>query len=600
MPQRPIIIIRDEADARAVQRQKLPDGARFLTFTPSAAAVFGEGRQDVLRSSDVYGDDMHAHTVMHLKEGLEEFERLARQQGLSELQIEAARCAYFYELCMASFLYQSLQDFEEVHWVGKDGILQSTRSVDKAFESVFGDMSRERRARLDPADLSHLHRMLVQFNGFCIRKLLAKRKKLLIIDGVRPSSHHFSMAVCKQDQQVVVLETPRRPPENFLKAAKAVLRSLGRTIRLRGGFASPRMHPPTYFFHPQAVRSYMPEMEGITAGIADDFRRKVAKISEPYMENIARLALGYELAMPGQLSKLMPAIVSTDAINTGLRIAASHAARDLGAQVVLFNHASHTHQTEEPSKTVGDLWASLGRIYSDHATILAVRFPAIAELIRELSPHGVKVVGIRQSGRLAPVQNKRQFQITFAGNYVGENHHIPWMLETPDEFINGISELAQAVGQIPEAKLVIRLKPQNNKTEVNLAAIKQFVPNFPNVEISNKGSFKQALAETDLLVANISTTIDEALGAGRPVLLHSTSNRYHHLPGVTEPPTRNHRSAVYASGKTPLVMLLRGIIDAHQNRPLSEAELSTYTWPDNTPDMDEFVKTVLNMTRAQA
>ncbi|QBK04705.1 hypothetical protein DW355_07885 [Hylemonella gracilis] len=188
----------------------------------------------------------------------------------------------------------------------------------------------------------------------------------------------------------------------------------------------------------------------------------------------------------------------------------------------------------------------------------------------------------------------------FAGNYVGENNHIPWIVETPDEFINGIAELAEAVGQIPEAKLVVRLKPQNNKTEINLAAIKQFVPHYPNVEISNEGSFKQALAATDLLVACISTTIDEALGAGRPVLLHSAHNRYHHLPGMSTLPSENHRNAVYVSGKTPLVTLLKGIIDAHQNRPLNAAELSTYTWPTGTPDMDEFAKIVLNMTRAYA
>ncbi len=603
MPSQPIIIIRDAADAKAVQRQKLPDGTRFLTLTPSAAAVFGRGNQHaVIRSSDVYDDRMHALTVTHVRDGLAEFEQLGREQGLSETQIEAARCAYFYELSMGSFLHQSLQGFNDIHWIGQNGTLQNAKDPEQAFQRVFGNMSRERCARLESVSLPLLHRMLIRFNGFCIRKLLARRKKLLIIDGVRPASLNFSLATRKHDQQVVVLETPRKPPENLLKAAKAVQRSVGRALRLRGGFADPRMHPPTYFFYPQAVRSHRPEIERITAGITDDFRRKVAEISGPYMERVVRLALGYERAMPEQMSKLMPAIVSTDAINTGFRISACRAASDLGRQVVLFNHASHTPQTEEPSKTIGDLWASLGRIYSDHATILAVRYPTIAELIRMLSPHGDKVVGVRQNRRLASTQDqdKRKFQITFAGNYVGENNHIPWMLETPDEFINGIAELAQAVGQIPEAKLVIRLKPQNNKTEINLAAIRQFVPDYPNVEISNEGSFKQALAATDLLVACISTTIDEALGAGRPVLLHSTSNRYHHLPGMATPPTVDHRGAVYVSGKTPLVALLKGIIDAHQNRPLSEAELSTYTWPDNTLDMDEFAKTVLNMTRANA
>ncbi|WP_237701377.1 glycosyltransferase family protein [Hylemonella gracilis] len=543
---------------------------------------------------------MHAQTVMHLKDGLLEFERLARQQGLSETQVEAGRCAYFHELGIASFFYQSLQGLEEIHWVDSNSVLQRASTPQEAFEAVFGEMSRTRLSTLEPLDLSWMHRMLIRLNGFCIRLLLANRKKLLIIDGVRPSSQSFSIAARKNDSALVVLETPRKPPENLFKVIKAVQRSLGRALRLRGGLAASRMHPPTYFFHPHRVRSHMPEMKAVTAGIADDFRRKVFEISEPYMERIVGLTLGYERAMPDQMSMLKPAVISTDAINTSFRISACRVARKLGTQVVLFNHASHTPQSEAPSKTVGDLWASLGRIYSDHATVLAVRFPAIAGLIRELSPHGKKIIAVRQNSVLAATHSKPTFQITFAGNYVGENSHIPWMVETPDEFINGIAELAQAVGQIPEAKLVIRLKPQNNKTEINLAAIKQFVPHYPNVEISNGGSFKQALVETDLLVACISTTIDEALGAGRPVLLHSSRHRYNHLLGMSTPPDRNHRSAVYVSSKTPLVALLKGIIDAHQNRPLNAAELSTYTWPAGTPDMDEFAKLVLNMTQAHA
>lgn len=601
MLHRPTILIRDEKDARVVQRQNLRAGARLLTFTPAAAAVFGNNSgHEVIRSSDIYTDHMHAQTVLHLKNGLHEFELLARQQGLSDTQMEAGRCAYFQELGMASFLHQCLQGSAEIHWIGPNGNLQRANTPQEAFENVFGEMSRERLAALEPLKLSFMHRMLIRFNNFCIRVLLANRKKLLIIDGIRPSSQSFSLAARKHDSGLVVLETPRRPPENLFKAVKAVQRSLGRTIRLRGGLAAPRMHPPTYFFHPHRVRSHMREMKAVTAGIADDFRRKVFGISEPYMDGIVRLALGYEHAMPSQMSMLKPAVISTDAINTSFRISACRVARKLGTQVVLFNHASHTPQSESPSKTVGDLWASLGRIYSDHATLLAVRFPAIAELIRELSPHGEKVIAVRQNTVLAASHDKPFFQIMFAGNYVGENNHIPWMVETPDEFINGIAELAQAVGQIPEAQLVIRLKPQNNKTEINLAAIKQFVPQYPNVKISNEGSFKQALAATDLLVACISTTIDEALGAGRPVLLHSTHNRYHHLPGMSTPPNANQRSAVYVSGKTPLVTLLKGIIDAHQNRPLNAAELSTYTWPAGTSDMDEFAKVVLNMTQARA
>ncbi|MFO6419942.1 hypothetical protein ACLBKS_07045 [Hylemonella sp. W303a] len=604
MSDRPVIVVRDVADANTLKRQPLAQNARLLTLTPAAAAVFADdSNYEVIRTTSVYSDELHARTVQHLKDGLEEFDRLARLQGLTDTQIEATRITYFYKLATASFFWHALRGFKETFWLDTRGRLTGSRNFDEVFEGVFGGFIHRRmlKPEVDIANLerdgpySRLHFWLLKIYKAHLEELMEGRKKLLIIDKARPSSQSFAHAAYRQDPRLVILLS-RPLPKSLLKT---VIYMVGSLMLMRSDKEFKGTGLPRYFFWPQEVRSHGPQIEGIIAAVHDDFRKATLTVSKKYLEKVMRHALGHELQVPQDIAQLAPDIISTDSPFTGFAISASRAAKDMGKQVVLFNHASHTPQTDELSKTMGDMWASLGRLYNDHSTIFAARSPSIAELIRQLSPHGDKIVAVRQGQRLPPAQNERPFQILFAGNYMGVHNHIPWMLETPDEFLDGIAELAEAVSRIPQARLLIRVKV-NAKPECNPETLRKLLPRYPNVAISNEGTFKQALAQSDLLVACISTTIDEALSAGRPVLLHSARGRYHHLPGMSTPPKADLRSAVYVSGKTPLVELLKSIIDAHQNRPLSAAELSTYTWPNGTPDMEEFAKIVLNMTRAHA
>ncbi|QBK04706.1 hypothetical protein DW355_07890 [Hylemonella gracilis] len=603
MSDRPVIVVRDVADANTIKRKPLAKNARLLTLTPAAAAVFADDPSyEVIRTTNVYGDDLHARTVEHLKDGLEEFDRLARLHGLTDTQIEATRITYFYKLATASFFWHSLRGFKETFWLDTRGKLKGSRNFDEVFEGVFGGFIHRRmlKPEVDIANLEQdgpyfpLHFWLLKLYKARMDRLMKGRKKLLIIDKARPSSQNFAHATYRQDPRLVILLS-RPLPKSLLKTVIYMAGSLV-LMRSKKEFTGTRL--PRYFFWPQETRSHMPEIEGIIAGVHDEFRKATLKVSIKYLEKVIRHALGHELQVPLDIAQLAPDIISTDSPFTGFAISASRAAKTMGKQVVLFNHASHTPQTEEPSKTMGDLWASLGRIYNDHSTILAARAPSIAELVKELSPHGDKVIGVRQTQKLAPPQGNRPFRILFAGNYMGLHNHIPWMLETPDEFLDGIAELAEAISQIPQATLVIRVKV-NAKPECNPETLRKFLPQYPNVAISNEGTFKQALAESDLLVACISTTIDEALGAGRPVLLHSTRGRYQHLPGMSTPPTAAHRSAVYVSGKTPLVVLLQGVINAHRDRPLNEQELKALIWPDTTPNMDEFARFVLSAPATQ-
>ncbi|EGI77385.1 glycosyltransferase family protein [Hylemonella gracilis] len=603
MSDRPVIVVRDVADANTIKRKRLAQNAQLLTLTPAAAAVFVDDQSyEVIRTTSVYGDDLHARTVEHLKDGLEEFDRLARLQGLTDTQIEATRITYFYKLATASFFWHSLRGFTETFWLDTRGKLKGSKNFDEVFEGVFGGFIHRRmlKPEVDIANLeqdgpySALHFGLLKLYKTRMDKLMKGRKKLLIIDKARPSSQNFAHAAYKQDPSLVMLLS-RPLPKSLLKTVINMAGSLV-LMRSKKEFTGTRL--PRYFFWPQDVRSYMPEIEGITAGVHDEFRKATLKVSKKYLEKVMRHALGHELQVPQDIARLAPDIISTDSPFTGFAISACRTAKSMGKQVVLFNHASHTPQTEEPSKTMGNLWASLGRLYNEHSTILAARAPSIAELVKELSPHCNKVMGVRQTTKLAHPQGSRPFQILFAGNYMGVHNHIPWMLETPDEFLDGIAELAQAVSQIPQARLLVRVKV-NAKPECNPETLRKLLPKSPNVEISNEGTFKQALAQSDLLVACISTTIDEALGAGRPVLLHSTRGRYHHLPGMSTPPTAAHRSAVYVSGKTPLVALLKGVMDAHRDRPLNEAELKAFIWPYTTPNMDEFARFVLGAPATQ-
>lgn len=582
MPGKTVILARDADEAEIIKQNPLALKTLILTLSPAAAAAFIDNPKfKTVDTTKVYSDISHIRSVINLKNTQAEFKASAATIGnLSEIQVEAAANILFYISGAASFFYLALKKYSRFYIVnGKK--LEELEGFENAFQTIVSGILKKRYSGREHK-FSALHRWLMKTYNAHIVKKLKNKKKLVIIDGVRPSSKAFAKAALKHDPQLVIL-SGRNPVKSIFIALRHMLRSI-RSLNRRDYFST---RVPMYFFYPAKTRSYMAEAEKIASLAKNRFSRLLLQAAKPYIAESFALSAGFEQENKKHIAALKPEIVSTDGIASGYTISACLYTKANGGKVVFFNHASHTPQTSPISKAIGNLWAGNGAVYNKTATYSAARSPAVAAIARELSNGKARTIAVRHDVRI-PNKPHDKFNILFAGNYLGVQEHVPFVLETPDEFLKGIAELAAAVGQIPEAHLTIRVKPK--KKDFTLDTLKKLIPSYPNVEISNQGSFKDVLAETDIMVANISTTVDEALHSGKPVLLHSWPKRYQHLP-----PAKNGRSAVYASEKNGnLVELLQKIIANHKDKPLTEAELSAYIWPETEADMSALAKRILD------
>ena len=169
----------------------------------------------------------------------------------------------------------------------------------------------------------------------------------------------------------------------------------------------------------------------------------------------------------------------------------------------------------------------------------------------------------------------------------------PWIYETSNEFLKGLQILVEAVSDLENTRLVIRVRPN---LECSVSSLKKLLPITGNIEIKSAkadGSFFDDLECANLLISFSSTTIDETLLARKPVGLFGGSMRYRYLPGSSIPPTVNERHAVYHLQKENLSTMLSAILDSHKNNPLTDKELEGYVWPSSVPGRDEFINDVL-------
>jgi hypothetical protein len=178
--------------------------------------------------------------------------------------------------------------------------------------------------------------------------------------------------------------------------------------------------------------------------------------------------------------------------------------------------------------------------------------------------------------------------ILHAGTYKRWDRTRPWIYETSDEFIKGVTTLIKIVMQLEKTKLIIRIRPM---PECSIESLKQLLPKSDCYEIKTSGKFLEDLAKADTLVSYASTTIEEALYARRPVLLWGGSQRYLHLPANKENPTANCRKAVYApKTEDDLLPLLKSILECHAGNPLTDDEMKGHIWLSDAHEKKDLLK----------
>jgi hypothetical protein len=182
--------------------------------------------------------------------------------------------------------------------------------------------------------------------------------------------------------------------------------------------------------------------------------------------------------------------------------------------------------------------------------------------------------------------------VLHAGNYQNWSDFIPWIAETSNEYVAGLAALARAMAATPDIDLVIRVR---TKPEVDPDIVRESIPAAPNVTVVDTSEdFLAQLADCDLLVSHFSTTVEQALQMGKPVLLWGSTRRYCQLAASWTPPTTGKRAAIYAAAdEAGLSSMLRAIRERHWQQPLLADEVSAYRNSPTDPDVSGLAATLL-------
>ena len=329
------------------------------------------------------------------------------------------------------------------------------------------------------------------------------------------------------------------------------------------------------------VRTCMDAFGRVTESLGDPCTRAAWRTYLPYLENNLAAMLGIVEGVPPIFRRMRRGITVAYEANTWLSAALFDAARDAGWPTVVANHNSHPrtgqaiadfvlgalmhHRTGNPLLTDAVCWS-----------------PRLQEWPRRLlDDDKIRIRDYRvEYPPCAPAARNRPLRILHAGNYQNWSDFFPWVAETADEFVRGIAGLATAAAEVPGIELTFRIRP---KDEVDAGVVRACIPNASNVRtVSIDQDFLEQLAECDLLISHFSTTVEQALQMGIPVLLWGSAHRYRQFRARMSPPTASDRSAVYAvADPAGLPSMLAGIRDAHAGARLTDEEFASYRFSRN-------------------
>jgi hypothetical protein len=214
--------------------------------------------------------------------------------------------------------------------------------------------------------------------------------------------------------------------------------------------------------------------------------------------------------------------------------------------------------------------------------VLIAKGPATAVLARAMAgDRAPAVAALPLFNAAAPrPASDGAFRILHAGNCLDTAQHLPVAAETPDEYRAGLERFAAGLAGLEGIRLTLKLKPGKaglapETLRAWLAA--RGLDHFAAVDTDSP--LGALLPETDLVVSNTSTVIEEALAHRIPVLLESWRRQYRHLPARLDPPAPGARAAVYAlhpgAAVAPMVAAIAAQYGAGR---LTEAEIAGLSW----------------------
>ena len=269
---------------------------------------------------------------------------------------------------------------------------------------------------------------------------------------------------------------------------------------------------------------------------------------------------------------------------------------------MIVSHGSHPPPSNEAERHE---WGEHGRrLIGAPYQYTALQSPLAEEFHKLLSLNGAR--GVRTGPLIWATVDKSERSIALrhrmlgdgiaervivhAGTSKGVSEKVRFhVYETPDEYLQSIRDLVQAVGQVPRVRLIIMFRPSDH---IGLEDLKTLVSFSEKAMVSVGEPLVEVLGFTDLLVSFSSTVIEEALQNRIPVLLYGGEGRYQHVPAasVFADATPGPSAVYHVKERQDLPYALGYILDTCAGQRLDDKLFAPYVYqPEQLTPMSEFL-----------
>jgi hypothetical protein len=293
------------------------------------------------------------------------------------------------------------------------------------------------------------------------------------------------------------------------------------------------------------------------------------------------------------LSMVKPDVVISQ-MSRGINYNLGELARKHGIPSVLISHGSHVPPTGDYERIE---WKELGLgLIDTHYQYICVQSPWAQKYLHEIPsrrstpiitgpPLYVRTDKKEKRARKEAVVPKHLDKVVLlhAGT-PKQNFSRAYIFETIDEYIANINSLIRKVNEVGGIHLIVRFRPT---PYLETETLRQLLIPSDCYSVRADGAFSDYLAVADMLVSYASTTIEEALYNGIPVLLYDPQGRHCHIkdarvldPGLDA----STDSCYFVKSEEALPWALKWLMDNHFGKNVPES-----LWQRHRYDKDETV-----------
>ncbi|MBD8874953.1 hypothetical protein [Roseibium polysiphoniae] len=569
--------------------------ARELTcvaYSPDAANFLKFNGLNTIELENIITTSTHSEILLKSEILINNIENTLSTDGIPSGVVESCRIFLFNYIPALLLLEETLKKIPFSSFaIESRGRILAGISQDAAIGELACHLGDSYLALLPNNRCSKLNSYLCHFSNKIIQRLVLHRPMALQLDRATPFTSKICNTIANSNQNIVIASA-RPPGKTIASTIRRTLKSVCSIFLSRGRrcevtlFRAPL---PRQSKHLSPLR-INPSKE-ISTAVADAINKGLNR----HMANIAQDVIAGQLlarhAKPQVI--VIDHLIQPSVYQAAVDFAAS------GVPALMANHGSDTAQTDRLSKLGAKFWARHGRIILPGLDTLFCKGPLTAKLAKEMHENTPQILPIRIGPKHKSFKKGSDaFLIIMAGNYRELCNYVPFVTETPGEYLRGLLEFSRAASQVDGIRLVIKLKP--NKTGLPVEWLNQELkkPEYcGRVEIDTETPLGQLFGTMDLLVGNNSATLQEALDNRIPLLLNTWRRKYFHFPASFVPPTANRRAAVYAVRSAhELGPMLKALRDYHQDR-LADEEVCGLVWtPEELATTDEFLRHILDQT----